>query len=689
MNNKRKSPSFFLLVLAVCCLGPIGFSSPNSERVAQEDIFGNVRSRMADVVNKSRIPSFSVAVAHDGVIIWEESFGWASIEKKIEATPHTLYSLASISKPITATGLMVLFERALVDLDNPANDYLGTAQLTAFAGDVSDATVRRLLHHTAGLAIHWNFFYEGDEYKRPNMEESIRRYGILVVPPGVLYNYANFGFGILEFIIEQVSGMTYRDFMTKEVFKPLALSNMDILLSPDEAAHDNVAQRYMGKTSIPFYDFDHRGASAVYSSAHDLVRFGMFHLKNHLEDQESILKDKTITLMQEDVDPKLPEIGYKLGWSTGDLYGYKIVSHGGGMPGVSTTLQLLPEENVAVVILSNSSNRNLSSYAQDIFAALLPEFAEKRSRVKKKAQQKPEKIPVPQELVGVWKGEIYTHSGAVPVEIEFNEDGKAASRLTGEENTDMKPLDPVGRPSFRKDGFNGSFRIPFPTEDGSREKHAVLIDLMLIDKALVGVASAVANNTRYRLPSYIKLTKAPSKEPKPDELQDSISDTDPQIIEMPSRKMAVVYTTGDPNVTAQQAMPALYGSVFGLSAELAKKGIKFQMGAPCARWPNAESAPRDEWIGIWGLPIPEEIESIPQTTKDIEVKIEIWEYGTVAQILHIGPFETEPATIETLMNFISEMGYEIKGVHEEEYLTMPGVPEQKTLIRYPVQKKLR
>lgn len=685
MKNIRKSLVLSLFVFTVFCTGFFGLAEENSGRPAQGDIFADVRSKMADVVNKSRVPSLSVAVARDGEIVWEESFGWANIEKKIEATPHTLYSLASISKPITATGLMVLSERGLVDLDRPANDYLRNVKLKAFAGDVSEATVRRLLHHTAGLAIHWNFFYEGDNFKRPNMEESIRRYGILVVPPGVLHNYANFGFGILEFIIEQVSGMDYRDFMKKEVFHPLSLNNTDIFTSRIE--QDNVAQRYVGKTPVPFYDFDHRGASAVYSSAHDLVRFGMFHLKSHLKDQEAILTDDIITQMQEDEDSKLPEIGYKLGWSTSDLYGYKIVSHGGGMPGVSTTLQLLPEENVAVVALCNTSTRYLGSFVQDIFAALLPEFAKERSRVKERPTPKPEKMSVPQVLIGIWKGEIKTHSGDIPIEIEFKDNGKVTCRFTGEEYLDKSPVGPIGQFIFREDGFNGSFNLQLPTEDASRQKHTLLIDLKLIDQTLVGVASAVASNMRFRLPSYIKLTETRSMEGQGDQKQDSSSETDPQIIEMPGRKMAVVYTKGDPNVVGQQVMPALYGSVFRLGGELAKKGIKFQMGAPRARWPNVASAPRDEWIGIWGLPIPEETESIPQTSKDIEVKIEVWEYGTMAQILHIGPFETEPATIEILMNFISKMGYVVKGAHEEEYLTMPDAAVQKTLIRYPVQKK--
>jgi len=83
MNNKLKSLAFFLLVSAVCCLGIFGFSSPNYGRSAQEDIFADVRSKMVDAVGKSRVPSLSVAVARDGEIIWEESFGWANIEKKL------------------------------------------------------------------------------------------------------------------------------------------------------------------------------------------------------------------------------------------------------------------------------------------------------------------------------------------------------------------------------------------------------------------------------------------------------------------------------------------------------------------------------------------------------------------------------------------------------------------------------
>ncbi len=108
-----------------------------------------------------------MAVAHEGEIIWEEGFGWADRENRTPASEHTLYSLASISKPITATGLMLLVERGKVDLDKPIDDYLGEAKLRARVGDASEATVRRVANHTSGLPLHYQFFYEDEVVPAP------------------------------------------------------------------------------------------------------------------------------------------------------------------------------------------------------------------------------------------------------------------------------------------------------------------------------------------------------------------------------------------------------------------------------------------------------------------------------------------------------------------------------------------
>ncbi len=167
-----------------------------------------------------------------------------------------------------------------------------------------------------------------------------------------------------------------------------------------------------------------------------------------------------------------------------------------------------------------------------------------------------------------------------------------------------------------------------------------------------------------------------------------LSQKDPQILEMPPQKMAVVSDKGAPDKVFPELMPALYGSVYTLKFDLKKKGLPtFKVSGLRARYPDAHLVNMGEWTHIIGLPIPEDITSLPQKVAGIEVKIETWEYGTVAQILHLGAYDQEQPTIERLHKFIEENDYEIAGMHEEEYLTRPDAKVVKTIIRYPVKRK--
>ncbi len=166
------------------------------------------------------------------------------------------------------------------------------------------------------------------------------------------------------------------------------------------------------------------------------------------------------------------------------------------------------------------------------------------------------------------------------------------------------------------------------------------------------------------------------------------SKTDPQILEMPAQKMAVITGKGTPEKVFSEFMPALYGSVYTLKFGLKKKGLPtFKVSGLRTRYPDAHLVPKEEWTHIIGLPIPEDTTSLPQKVPNIEVKIETWEYGTVAQVLHLGAYDQEGPTIERLHKFIEENGYEIAGMHEEEYLTTPDAKVIKTIIRYEVREK--
>src|SRR5204862_588085 len=117
----------------------------------------------------------------------------------------------------------------------------------------------------------------------------------------------------------------YEDFMREEVFLKLGLTHTSVGIGPGLEPY--AAARYGADgLPIPFYDFDHRGASAVYSSAHDLVRFGLFHLKAHLADQKAILSNESIDAMHAATMVSGKNAGYGVGWATNDLpNGYHVV----------------------------------------------------------------------------------------------------------------------------------------------------------------------------------------------------------------------------------------------------------------------------------------------------------------------------------------------------------------------------
>jgi len=162
---------------------------------------------------------------------------------------------------------------------------------------------------------------------------------------------------------------------------------------------------------------------------------------------------------------------------------------------------------------------------------------------------------------------------------------------------------------------------------------------------------------------------------------------EPRLSEMPAQPMAVVYTRGDPATAAQTAIPALFGAAYGARAEFKKRrGKVFKVGPLRARWPDANVVARDRWTGVWGLPLPAGIDALPQKNPDVTVKREVWEYGPVAELLHVGSYATEGPTVARLHAFVTEQGYEIAGPHEEEYLTTPRARVQKTLIRFRVRR---
>jgi len=165
---------------------------------------------------------------------------------------------------------------------------------------------------------------------------------------------------------------------------------------------------------------------------------------------------------------------------------------------------------------------------------------------------------------------------------------------------------------------------------------------------------------------------------------------DPKVSTRKNEKMLVVEARGDPNLVGTKAFRLLFQLYYSLKETPKGAG----QAAPRARWPLSLETPRSEWIGLYGLPVPETIRDLPphQATEGLKASLTTWEYGEVAEILHVGPYDKEQPTMRRLQDSAHQLGYEILSGHEEEYIkgptmTGPGDPEKYlTIIRYRVQK---
>jgi hypothetical protein len=168
----------------------------------------------------------------------------------------------------------------------------------------------------------------------------------------------------------------------------------------------------------------------------------------------------------------------------------------------------------------------------------------------------------------------------------------------------------------------------------------------------------------------------------PQDLKSYESLKEPRIrLNVPPQKMLVVESKGNPNITGKEAFGLLFKVFFSIQGA--------RMAPPRTRWLSALTTPQDSWVGLYALPLPDQVAELPPGSEG--TRIEVWDYGDVAEILHIGPYNEEAPTVEKLMKFVQEQGYAIAGPHEEEYLKGPGMAASPadywTIIRYQVKKK--
>ena len=163
-------------------------------------------------------------------------------------------------------------------------------------------------------------------------------------------------------------------------------------------------------------------------------------------------------------------------------------------------------------------------------------------------------------------------------------------------------------------------------------------------------------------------------------LRSMVGLSEPHMLELPGRRLATVVTTGDPDKVGPPAVKALY-----LAVDDVRTHNKFELEPLRVRWPMQQDDPRDEWVAMWGVPVPADVEHMPRIDEEYPANVQEWEYGAVAEVLHEGSRAEKRKAIDRLYQYMSEQHFEVIGPHEEEYLSPPDAAVPRTFIRYRVR----
>lgn len=329
-----------------------------------------------------QIPGISLAIVHDQDILWQGGFGVHNIKSAEPATEHTIYSICSISKLFTSMAIMQLWDKGLLDLDDPVDQLLPWYDLQQRYASSPPITIRNILTHSSGLPRESDFPYwslpDFPFPTRAQMRERLSQQETLY-PADRYFQYSNLGMTLLGEIVAEISGQTFDDYIRAHILSPLGLDDTQPYI-PYQEEPQRVA---MGVSSLtrdgqrkalpPFQARAITPAAGFSSTVNDLSSFASWQFRLLESTGDSLLSANTLREMQRVhwLDPD---------WQTTRGFGFKVwrledktfVGHEGSCPGYRSILFMQPREKIAVIFMANASGVDVLNFAHEIYKIIAP-----------------------------------------------------------------------------------------------------------------------------------------------------------------------------------------------------------------------------------------------------------------------------------------------------------------------------
>jgi len=323
------------------------------------------------------LPGISVSVVSDQDLIWSGAYGMANVERNVKIDPETLCSICSVSKLFTSVAIMKLYDEGKLRMDDRIDDILPWYNLKQQYPDSGPITIASLLSHSSGLPrentySHWN----GPDFNFPSKKEIIEKLSTqeTLYPASTHYQYSNLALTLLGYVVEEITGEVYEDYVIKNILRPLGLSNTSPTMQ--KALHGNKLAIGYGNLSrqgkrVPLHFFEGNGVNAAAgfsSNVLDLAKFASWQFRLKDTTITEILKPATLRNMQNvhwiDDDWKgMRGLGFGV-YKGPD--GDKWVGHGGYCPGYQTSFSIHPKSKFAYTVMINANGVNPSKYVYGI-----------------------------------------------------------------------------------------------------------------------------------------------------------------------------------------------------------------------------------------------------------------------------------------------------------------------------------
>lgn len=356
-----------VLVLTILLAGLAGAQRVPTLAAAKQQ---QIEQAVARFMAKNGVPGLSVAVVEGGAFEWANGYGTADLENSVPARAGTVYRLASISKPITATAAMQLVEQGKLELDAPIQKYC-----PAFPPHGAVITTRQLLAHMSGIR-HYRGGDDDAEWLSTRHYRSIKdalalfANDPLLATPGTEFHYSTHGYTVVGCVIEGAAGESYIEYVRRHIFTPAGMAHSDAddleRIIPDRAPGYRRDKAGALLNSTPLDSSYKLPGGGLVSTAEDMARFEAALLGDHM-----VARRARDAMWSAPLDAHGANSGYGLGWEIADEDGLRTVGHGGAQPRVTTAILLQPEKAAGVVILCNLEDVNVRALADELLRILL------------------------------------------------------------------------------------------------------------------------------------------------------------------------------------------------------------------------------------------------------------------------------------------------------------------------------